>query len=218
MSSITNPAQLVDAFKKSGEFDRLRKELLADFQRTDDGLASFKSKIADIARQRLASDQTLHFMPHESVHRELMQEVDRYPIVERAAAEAPMLSDSSFTAGVTTSVRNILYQAKGITPNNEMVQISPISTDRPTHPPKPTSTFQDSTSVLHSETSAAPNVSSLATDGSTAIPLNTVSPVHAESSNFHSSASVLPLSADAISANEIMSIEASFQNEDSDPN
>ena len=29
---ISNPTQLVDAFKKSGEFDRLRKELLAQFQ------------------------------------------------------------------------------------------------------------------------------------------------------------------------------------------
>ena len=30
--TISNPTQLVDAYKKSGEFDRLRRELLADFQ------------------------------------------------------------------------------------------------------------------------------------------------------------------------------------------
>lgn len=30
---ISNPTQLVDAYKKSGEFDRLRRELLASFQR-----------------------------------------------------------------------------------------------------------------------------------------------------------------------------------------
>jgi hypothetical protein len=30
--TISNPTQLVDAFKKSGEFDRLRRELLAEFQ------------------------------------------------------------------------------------------------------------------------------------------------------------------------------------------
>ena len=30
--TISNPTQLVDAYKKSGEFDRLRRELLAEFQ------------------------------------------------------------------------------------------------------------------------------------------------------------------------------------------
>jgi hypothetical protein len=30
--TISNPTQLVDAYKKSGEFDRLRRELLASFQ------------------------------------------------------------------------------------------------------------------------------------------------------------------------------------------
>lgn len=30
--TLSNPTQLVDAFKKSGEFDRLRRELLVQFQ------------------------------------------------------------------------------------------------------------------------------------------------------------------------------------------
>lgn len=29
---ISNPTQLLDAFKKSGEFDRLRRDLLVSFQ------------------------------------------------------------------------------------------------------------------------------------------------------------------------------------------
>ncbi|KAF8897194.1 hypothetical protein BD779DRAFT_1489439 [Infundibulicybe gibba] len=31
--SISEPKQLVDEFKKSGEFDRLRRELLTQFER-----------------------------------------------------------------------------------------------------------------------------------------------------------------------------------------
>jgi len=66
--SIVNPTQLVDAYKKSGEFDRLRRELLASFQRGD-GMSSFMNRVEDIARQKLESDQRLHYMPPETVHR-----------------------------------------------------------------------------------------------------------------------------------------------------
>jgi len=99
-------------FKKTGEFDRLRRELLASFQRGD-GMSSFMNRVEDIARQKLDSDQRLHYMPPETVHRELAQELDRYPIVERAVADVRMLSDQSFTTGIRTSVQKILREDRG---------------------------------------------------------------------------------------------------------
>ncbi|KAF9468822.1 hypothetical protein BDZ94DRAFT_1244660 [Collybia nuda] len=110
--SITNPTQLVDEFKKSGEFDRLRRELLSQFQQSD-GLAAFKSRIEDIARQRIISDQKMRFLPEESVHRELIQEMDRYPVVERAAADVQMLSDPSFTENIRNLIHGIIRDGKG---------------------------------------------------------------------------------------------------------
>lgn len=105
--STTSPKQLIDEFKKSGEFDRLRRELLSQFQHSD-RIAAFKSRVEDIARQRLASDPKLIHMPHDTIHRELMGEIDRYPIVERAVAEAPLLSEADFIANIHTSIQRIL--------------------------------------------------------------------------------------------------------------
>ncbi|KAG6330406.1 hypothetical protein ID866_8681 [Astraeus odoratus] len=109
--SILNPKQLVDEFKKSGEFDRLRRELLSQFQRSD-RITAFKTRVDDIARQRLASDQKLIHMPHDTIHRELMGEIDRYPIIERAVAEAPMLSEASFVTAIRASIQRILDESK----------------------------------------------------------------------------------------------------------
>lgn len=99
-------------FKKSGEFDRLRRELLKQFQKSD-GIDSFMARVEDIARQRINADQKLQYMPPEAVHRELMQEIDRYPLVERAVADARMLSDPGFSAGIHRSVTRILRQDRG---------------------------------------------------------------------------------------------------------
>jgi len=109
---IDNPSTLVEEFKKTGEFDRLRRELLAQFQK--DGLFSgFKDRIENIARQRLTSDQMLHYLPPDLVHKELRQEVDRFPVVERAVAEVRILSDPSFLASIQTSVQKILRLEEG---------------------------------------------------------------------------------------------------------
>ncbi|KAG6378885.1 hypothetical protein JVT61DRAFT_13167 [Boletus reticuloceps] len=44
----------------------------------------------------------------EAIYRELMGEIDRYPILERAVAEAPLLSETSFTETIRSSVQRIL--------------------------------------------------------------------------------------------------------------
>ncbi|KDQ64894.1 hypothetical protein JAAARDRAFT_28547 [Jaapia argillacea MUCL 33604] len=109
---IQNPTQLVDEFKKSGEFDRLRRQLLSQFQKGD-GVEAFMARVDDIARQKLNSDQRMQFMQPEAVHRELLQEMERYPLVERAVADLRVLSDPSFSANIRKSVRRLLRQDRG---------------------------------------------------------------------------------------------------------
>ncbi|KAI5122130.1 hypothetical protein M0805_000778 [Coniferiporia weirii] len=105
--SITNPTQLVAEFKKSGEFDRLRRELLAQF-RNDESIGSFTARVQDIVQQRLNDDTRLQYLGPDAVHAELMQEMDRFPLVERAVADLPTLSDPAFSAGIRKSITNLL--------------------------------------------------------------------------------------------------------------
>ncbi|KAF9483934.1 hypothetical protein BDN70DRAFT_873052 [Pholiota conissans] len=104
---IDNPTALVEEFKKSGEFDRLRREVLTRFQQ-DGSYSALKSRVEEIGRQRLATDQTLQYSSQETVHKELAQEVERYPIVERAVADVRIFSDASFLSSIQTSIQKIL--------------------------------------------------------------------------------------------------------------
>ncbi|KAH9894221.1 complex proteins associated with Set1p component shg1-domain-containing protein [Cubamyces lactineus] len=109
MSTIKTPAQLVEEFKKSGEFDRLRRELLKEFRQSE-GMPAFLARVEDIAKQKLASDPKLQFMPEANVTREIMQELERYPIVERAVSDVSSLSNPTFLAGVRDSVQKTLQE------------------------------------------------------------------------------------------------------------
>jgi hypothetical protein len=90
-----------------------------------DRVDEFVACVEDIARQRLSSEQKFQYMPPEAVHRELMQEMDRsggferflllltwysprYPLVERAVADMPMLSDATFASDIKKSVQKLL--------------------------------------------------------------------------------------------------------------
>ncbi|XP_006460114.1 hypothetical protein AGABI2DRAFT_150079 [Agaricus bisporus var. bisporus H97] len=112
MSAI-NPNKLVEEFKKSGEFERIRRELFAQFQGSG-GLSEFKSRVENVARQRLTNDHNLLYMPQEFIHRELMQELDKSQIVEGSTSELPMLSDSALSARINLSLEKILKD-QGIT-------------------------------------------------------------------------------------------------------
>jgi hypothetical protein len=92
---------VVDAYcfryKKSGEFDRLRREILSDFQRSvspktsappgwvtghpiiaiQEAVEPLLSRVENIARQKLQADRKLGYLPQEAVHRELIAELDR---------------------------------------------------------------------------------------------------------------------------------------------
>ncbi|KAJ7873329.1 hypothetical protein B0H14DRAFT_2174916, partial [Mycena olivaceomarginata] len=95
-------------FKKSGEFDKLRRELLANSQRST-GFDAFKTRIEEIARDRLQSGQMAYTAP-ELVHKELMQEINRFPVVDRFASDVPMLSDDVFKDGIRASIQRILRE------------------------------------------------------------------------------------------------------------
>ncbi|KAI0033901.1 hypothetical protein K488DRAFT_84450 [Vararia minispora EC-137] len=106
---IKTPDDLVLAFKKSGEFDRLRKELLAQFQQSS-AMESLMARVEDIARRKLDSDERLAQKAPETVHRELLQELDRYPILERALSDVPAFSDPAFNGAVRQHARKILRE------------------------------------------------------------------------------------------------------------
>ncbi|KAF8076045.1 hypothetical protein FPV67DRAFT_1776647 [Lyophyllum atratum] len=109
---IDNPTQLVDEFKKSGEFDRLRRELLAQVSQGG-GMTTLKARVEQTAQERFTSDPKLSFMSQEAIYRELMQEMERFPIVDRVAEDVQMLSDPSFAENIHNSVHSILLESKG---------------------------------------------------------------------------------------------------------
>ncbi|KAK7060190.1 hypothetical protein VNI00_000955 [Paramarasmius palmivorus] len=113
--SISTPTDLVNAFKKSGEYDRLRRELLVQFQKSE-GIESFKLKIEENIRSLLMSDSILRFqlVNNQGAHKTLMDQVERFPTVERAVTDLPMLSDPVFTENIRESIKRILKEDKGI--------------------------------------------------------------------------------------------------------
>ncbi|KAF9036067.1 hypothetical protein BDZ89DRAFT_1061896 [Hymenopellis radicata] len=116
-SSITNPNDLVQAFKTSGEFSRLREK--------SDGIAAFKARIEEIVKQRLISDQKLKYLPQDTVQRELMQEVERFPVIERAVGDMHSFSDGSLLASIQASANRVLLEDKGLKPP-ESSNTSPV--------------------------------------------------------------------------------------------
>ncbi|EKM59633.1 uncharacterized protein PHACADRAFT_205857 [Phanerochaete carnosa HHB-10118-sp] len=106
---VQSPTQLVEEFKKSGEFDRLRRELLDEF-RNGDGLAPMVARVEDIVRKKLHYDSKLLFGPEATAQRELLQELDRYPVVERAVTDLPSFSDPSFSAALQENLSQLLKE------------------------------------------------------------------------------------------------------------
>ncbi|KAI9509753.1 hypothetical protein F5148DRAFT_1184842 [Russula earlei] len=109
---LKTPDALVKEFKKSGEFDRLRRELLTQFQ-NGDGADAFWSRVDEIARARLNAEDKLHLKAADTLNRELLQELDRFPLVERAVADVPALADPGFAAGIRRHAQNIVRRSRG---------------------------------------------------------------------------------------------------------
>lgn len=73
-----------------------------------EGMGNFMARVEDIARQRLSSDMRLRYLGPDAVHAELMQEMDRFPLVQRAVAEVPALQRPEFRAAIQKSLRRLL--------------------------------------------------------------------------------------------------------------
>ncbi|TCD71271.1 hypothetical protein EIP91_011042, partial [Steccherinum ochraceum] len=102
------PTQLVDEFKKSGEFDRLRRDLLTSF-RNGQGMSTLVGRVEEITKKKLASEEKLQHTAEALAVRELMQELERYPLVDRAIEEVPALTDPSFSASLRQHLGYILH-------------------------------------------------------------------------------------------------------------
>jgi hypothetical protein len=92
------------------------------------GAEAFWARVDDIARARLdaAEDNKLHLKAADTLHRELLQELDRYgtlslslfhqkrfffarfPLVERAVADVPALADPEFVSGIRKHAESLV--------------------------------------------------------------------------------------------------------------
>jgi len=121
-------------FKKSGEFDRLRQEFLARVAESA-GMTTLKTRVDEVAQQRFESDPKLSFMGSEAIFREMMQEMERYPVVDRVAEDT--LSDPSFQENIRNSLHKILQESKGenASPMDQEGQNNAAATDVAAKPP-----------------------------------------------------------------------------------
>jgi hypothetical protein len=96
--------------------------------------------VDDIARARLDAEDKLHLKAADTLHRELLQELDRcgavpslafpsparvssfkpsfpiynrFPLVERAVADVPALADPEFAAGIRRHAEDVLQRSRG---------------------------------------------------------------------------------------------------------
>jgi len=69
-------------------------------------------RVDEIARRKLDSDERLSQKSPEDIHRELLQELDRYPVLERALSDVPAFSDPGFAGGIRNHARRILQDSK----------------------------------------------------------------------------------------------------------
>ncbi|KAA1469110.1 hypothetical protein DENSPDRAFT_834650 [Dentipellis sp. KUC8613] len=111
---IATPEDLVNEFKQSGEFTRLRRDLLAQFQNSD-GMSAFMARVEDVVQKRLDLEHNkLQFMPQDYVHRELLQELDRYPIVERAMGDFHAKTGAEMSSQIRKALQKALRKDRGV--------------------------------------------------------------------------------------------------------
>ncbi|GJJ07748.1 hypothetical protein Clacol_001953 [Clathrus columnatus] len=115
-ATFQNAEQLVEEFKKSGEFDRLRRQLLTQFTSSDEVLKPLMTRIEDISRDKLASDKRLEIKMKEAIHSELMQEVEKYPMIQQAVTDFSALKDETFLSSIDGYLGNIVRGENNVNP------------------------------------------------------------------------------------------------------
>ncbi|KAG5644940.1 hypothetical protein DXG03_007405 [Asterophora parasitica] len=79
-------------------------------------MTTLRTRVEEIAQRSYSSNPKLSFMSQEQAYQELMQEMERFPVVDRVASEVQLLSDTSFTENIHNAVLNILAESKGQAP------------------------------------------------------------------------------------------------------
>ncbi|KZS94143.1 hypothetical protein SISNIDRAFT_60833 [Sistotremastrum niveocremeum HHB9708] len=81
-------------FKKSGEFDKLRREIFAAFQNSD-ALPPLLKRVDEVGREKL-QDERIRYRSRDAKHAALIQEMDRFPMVERAVQDFEQLNEEQW--------------------------------------------------------------------------------------------------------------------------
>lgn len=66
------------------------------------------TRVEDITRRKLQQDQRLLYLAETAMNRELHQELNRYPIVDRAISEVPSLRDPDFRVAIRQQLTQML--------------------------------------------------------------------------------------------------------------
>ncbi|KZV94022.1 hypothetical protein EXIGLDRAFT_835333 [Exidia glandulosa HHB12029] len=111
MSRVLTPQQLVEDFKKSGEFDRLRHQVLTNFMNSAEN-EQLMQRVKEIAKERLDNDKHMAVKSQDELLKQVLQELDRYPVVDRALESFSYLQDETFTQSLSNSLKETLDAAK----------------------------------------------------------------------------------------------------------
>ncbi|QRV87300.1 hypothetical protein RhiJN_15318 [Ceratobasidium sp. AG-Ba] len=124
------PQQLVDEYKRSGAFDLLRKKLLTEFQTTKSH-EKFVERVEEIVGEKLKDDVHLTYKKRDKLQEEIIIELERYPLWERALsdARAEILEKRKFFGPVDEDLDKLLQADK----LNMQAQGVPISWRREFH-------------------------------------------------------------------------------------
>ncbi|KAG8770709.1 hypothetical protein FRC16_006250, partial [Serendipita sp. 398] len=119
-----HPEKLIELLKSSGEYDRLRKQIFARFQNSDMRKVLL-SRVDGVVTECLEGDPKVLSKPPESLHGELMQELDTYPFVERQVLCVPIWREDDWIAHIERGITNLIHDRPVDAP--------------PTPPPQPAS-------------------------------------------------------------------------------
>lgn len=93
--------------KKTGEFDRLRTEALTHFMNSPEN-EDLIARVKDIASEKLANDRLVAVKTQDDLLRSLLQDLDRYPIIDRALEQSTFLSDEKFKEALNNSLKEAM--------------------------------------------------------------------------------------------------------------
>ncbi|KAF9518416.1 hypothetical protein BS47DRAFT_298364 [Hydnum rufescens UP504] len=139
------PKELVEEYKRSGKFDRLRREAMESFLASDHS-ATLTRRVDQIASDALQKVDHAHFVRQgqDALLGTIMNDLDRFPVVDRAMmAMSDSLKDDAFLRNIAHEVLNIINppepdkrdqtspepEANGVEPNHQTLANGNIHPD-----------------------------------------------------------------------------------------